>query len=62
MRQQLHVGNHTPFREAFDGNPVTILTFSEMVTEIRAELITTLAATEVGRMLQWFSAARMNVT
>ena len=53
--------NHAPFRDALDGNPVTILTFREMVTEIQAELTTTLAATEVGRMLQLFSAARMNI-
>ena len=53
--------NHVPFRDALDGNPVTILTFREMVTEIQAELTTTLAATEVGRMLQLFSAAKMNV-
>ena len=52
--------NHAPFRDALDGNPVTILTFREMVTEIQAELTTTLAATEVGRMLQLFSAAKMN--
>ena len=53
--------NYLPFRNALDGNPVTILTFREMVTEIQAELTTTLAATEVGRMLQLFSAARMNI-
>ena len=53
--------NHAPFRDALDGNPVTILTFREMVTQIQTELTTTLAATEVGRMLQLFSAARMNI-
>ena len=53
--------NHALFRDALDGNPVTILTFREMVTEIQAELTTTLAATEVGRMLQLFSAAKMNI-
>jgi len=52
---------HQPFRDAIGGNPVTILTFREMVTEIQAELTTTLAATEVGRMLQLFTAANMNV-
>ena len=44
------------------GNPVTILTFREMVTEIHAGLTKTLAATEVGRMLQLFTAAGMPVT
>lgn len=51
--------NYRPFRDALDGNPVTILTLQEMVAEIQSELTTTLAATEVGRMLQLFSAAKM---
>lgn len=53
--------DHEPFRQAIGGNPVTILTFREMVTEIQGELTTTLAATEVGRMLQLFAAADMKV-
>lgn len=48
---------YKPFCDALDGNPVTILTFHEMVSEIQSELTTTLAATEVGRMLQMFQAA-----
>lgn len=54
--------NHAPFCDALNGNPVTILTFREMVTDIHAGLTKTLAATEVGRMLQLFSAAGMPVT
>ena len=50
---------HTPFREALSGNPNKILTFREMVAEIQDELTTTLAATEIGRMLQLFKAAGM---
>ena len=50
---------HQPFRDAVGGNPVTILTFREMVTEIQGKLTMTLAATEVGRMLQMFQAAGM---
>ena len=53
--------NHAPFRAALSGNPLKILTFRDMVTDIQSELTTTLAATEVGRMLQLFSAARMNI-
>ena len=53
--------NYLPFRNALDGNPVIILTFREMVTKIHTGLTKTLAATEVGRMLQLFSAAKMNV-
>jgi len=52
---------HEPFRKAIGGNPVTILTFREMITEIQGQLTTTLAATEVGRMLQLFAAADMNM-
>lgn len=53
--------NHRPFRDALGGNPVTILTFREMITEIQGKLTTTLASTEVGRMLQMFMAADMKV-
>lgn len=54
--------SYGPFREAIGGNPIEILTFREMVTEIQGELTTTLAATEVGRMLQLFAAADMSLT
>ena len=53
--------NHQPFREALEGNTIAILTFREMVGEIQGGLTTTLAATEVGRMLQLFSAAGVKV-
>ena len=53
--------NHAPFRDALGGNPVTILTLHEMASEIQTGLDKTLAATEVGRMLQLFSAAGMKV-
>lgn len=52
---------HKPFRQALDGNPLSILTFQEMVAQIQGQLTTTLAATEVGRMLQLFAAADMKV-
>jgi hypothetical protein len=51
--------NYQPFLKAIDGNPIQILTFQEMVSEIRGKLTTTLASTEVGRMLQMFLAAGM---
>ena len=53
--------NHAPFRDALGGNPVRILTLHEMASEIQSGLDKTLAATEVGRMLQLFSAAGMKV-
>jgi hypothetical protein len=53
--------NHQKFRDAIGGNSLTIITFREMVTEIQENLTTTLASTEVGRMLQMFLAADMKV-
>ena len=49
------------FKNALGGNPLRILTFKEMVLEIQDSLSTTLAATEVGRMLQMFQASGMQV-
>lgn len=52
---------HRPFRDALGGNSVKVITFREMVEEILSKLTTTLAATEVGRMLQMFLAADMKI-
>ena len=52
--------NHTPFSKAIGGNPLRVITFEEMVTEIHQGLGTTLAATEVGRLLQMFNAAGLD--
>lgn len=52
---------HQPFRQALGGNPVRLLTFRDMVLDIQSQLTTTLAATEVGRMLQMFQAAGIHV-
>jgi len=49
------------FSEVIGGNPLRIITFEEMVTEIYQNLGTTLAATEVGRMLQMFRVARIGI-
>ena len=48
--------NHKCFKKRMEGNPIKIITFEEMVEEIKTELSTTLAATEVGRLLQLFQA------
>ena len=53
--------NHLPFHNALGGNRITILTLHEMVAKIQAQLTTTLAPTEIGRMLQLFSAAGMDL-
>ncbi|QDG77694.1 hypothetical protein [Labrenzia sp. PHM005] len=52
---------HIPFRDAINGNPIRILTFKEMVLEIQGTLTTTLAASEVGRILQMFQTAGIHV-
>ncbi len=49
--------NHRPFQDALRGNPIRIITLSEMIDEIGQGLTKTLATTEVGRMLQLFYAA-----
>lgn len=52
--------NH-PFRQALSGNPIQILDLREIVEFIAPSLGTTLASTEVGRMLQLFKAAGLPV-
>ena len=52
---------HEPFRRAVGGNPVKIWTFQEMTADILGNLTNSLAATEVGRMLQLFKAAGIDV-
>jgi len=48
---------HAPFQQAMDTNPVRLLTFRDMLEEIQHNMTTTLASTEVGRMIQMFRAA-----
>ncbi len=52
---------HQPFIKRLGGNPIKVITFHEMVVEIEAKLTATLAATEVGRMLQMFRASKLLV-
>ena len=49
------------FSEAIQGNPIKVLTFAEMVEQISENLGTTLASSEVGRLLQMFSAAKIEL-
>ncbi len=53
--------SHQPFIDALGGNPIRLISFQDMVSEIYDTLGTTLAATEVGRMLQMFRAARIDI-
>ncbi len=50
------------FIQAINGNPLRILDLREMLNAISPVLSTTLAGTEVGRMLQLFKAAGINIT
>ncbi|MCF2905027.1 hypothetical protein L0666_08510 [Octadecabacter sp. CECT 8868] len=47
------------FQAALAGNPVWLLSFESMVTELNADPSRTLAGTEIGRLLQLFRAAGM---
>lgn len=49
------------FSAALGGNPVRILDLREMLNEISPALSTTLAGTEVGRMLQLFKASGISI-
>lgn len=51
--------DYPTFRRAMQGNPIRLLGFGEMITELQCSLNTTLASTEVGRLLQMFRAAGM---
>ena len=49
--------NAPEFSRALDGNPIRVLSFKEVVEDILADLSQTVAATEVGRILQMFRAS-----
>lgn len=49
------------FLDRMKGNPIKIITFREMINEIYPRLGTTLAASEIGRMLQMFKAAGIDI-
>lgn len=52
---------HQPFRDAIGGNPIQILDLRTMLGRIAPNLSTTLASTEVGRLLQLFKAAGVKI-
>jgi hypothetical protein len=62
------VGSRTPwesnlvFSEALNGNPIRIIDLRDMLKVIGPGLGTTLAGTEVGRMLQLFKAASVDIS
>jgi len=52
---------YEPFKESMRGNPIKILSFAEMISEISKEINTTLASTEIGRMLQVIKASGVKI-
>ena len=48
---------HPPFLELLEGNPIKLITFAEMYTEVYTMLSTTPAASEFGRMVQLMKAS-----
>lgn len=52
---------HPPFCRAMAGNPIRLITLREMLEEVYGQLKTTLAGTELGRMLQLFRAAGIQI-
>jgi hypothetical protein len=53
--------NAPEFKHALEGNPIRILTFKEVVDDILPSLGQTVAATEVGRILQLFKVSGVQV-
>ena len=53
---------HSRFIERLCGNPIKIITFSEVIGTIYPHLNTTLASSEVGRMLQMFKASGIKLS
>jgi hypothetical protein len=53
--------NHPPFCKAMANNPIKVITLHEMLKEVDGKLKTTLAGTELGRMLQLFRAAGVQI-
>ena len=43
------------------GNPIRLITFKDMLIDIQGTLTTTLASTEIGRMIQIIRAAKIRM-
>jgi hypothetical protein len=53
--------DHPRFCVAMGGNPIMVITLHEMLQEVYGKLNKTLAGTEIGRMLQLFRAAGIQI-
>jgi hypothetical protein len=49
--------DNAEFRAAIEGNPIRLISFSEMLDQVWKKLSTTPAATELGRMVQLMKAS-----
>jgi len=52
---------YEPFKKSMRGNPIKILSFAEIISEISKGINTTLASTEVGRLLQVIKASGIKI-
>jgi hypothetical protein len=53
--------SYPPFREAMAENPIRIISLREMLAEVQGAVGTTLAGTELGRILQLIRAADVQI-
>lgn len=53
--------NEPAFISAMKGNPIKIITFRDMLEDVSKDLSTTLASTEIGRMLQMFKTSGIEI-
>lgn len=53
---------HAPFVEALRGNPIRLMSLSEMMVEVLPQLSRTVAATQLGRTLQLLKASGCKIT
>lgn len=53
---------YLPFISAMGGNPIKVITLREMLHEVSGELTHTVAGTELGRTLQLFKAAGLDLS
>lgn len=53
--------SYAPFCKAMANNPIRIITLREMLNEVHSDVGTTLAGTELGRMLQLIRAAGVEI-
>ncbi|MDB6066352.1 MAG: hypothetical protein JWR26_2560 [Pedosphaera sp.] len=56
--ERQHWEKHPPFVEALDGNPIRMIDLTEMIDHIQKMSTTTVASSDIGRVLQLMKAAK----